>query len=89
MISFQGIFAQGFDQLLCCGIGGEVFSGGFLEMFAAQKYFIVITFLDPGYDFGMEFVANSRMSPKMRALGETGIVAKLSKATFMLLGFAL
>ena len=57
MISFQGIFAQGFDQLLCCGIGGEVFSGGFLEMFAAQKYFIVITFLDPGYDFGMEFVA--------------------------------
>ena len=61
-------------------------------MFAAQKYFIVITFLDPGYDFGMEFVLvgpNSRMSPKMRALGETGIVAKLSKATFMLLGFAL
>ena len=40
MISFQGIFAQGFDQLLCCGIGGEVFSGGFLEMFAAQKYFV-------------------------------------------------
>ena len=47
MISFQGIFAQGFDQLLCCGIGGEVFSGGFLEMFAAQKYFIVITFKIP------------------------------------------
>ena len=88
MISFQGIFAQGFDQLLCCGIGGEVFSGGFLEMFAAQKYFIVITFLDPGYDFGI-VGPNSRMSPKMRALGETGIVAKLSKATFMLLGFAL
>ena len=57
MIPFQRILAQGFDQVFCCGEGGEVVAGGFLEMFAAEEYFVVVAFFDAGDDFGVELVA--------------------------------